>query len=286
VNTQTTVAAGATSATFTGMPTNGDDYLVTITKGSGMPVAISGNFIDVTVEPYAETWSWSGNTLNLPMPNTRDWRYLYVYEDGVAKSFATTYSSGNKPRIVRGRSTKASLSFTSTATNVSVVMEDYAGNLSTPVYVRGSAGGGSGGGTGSSVTTGGTVTASSTVSPTGEDRAKAFDGSSSTKWLISSSTGWIQYQFASGVSHAVTSYAITSANDYPTRDPKNWTLQGSNDGTSWTTLDTRTSETFASRFQTKTYTFSNTTSYKYYRLNVTANNGGAELQIAEIGLFD
>ncbi|WP_052339548.1 endo-beta-N-acetylglucosaminidase [Gorillibacterium massiliense] len=144
VSTQTIVAAGATSASFTGMPTNGDDYLVTITKGSGLPVSISGNFIDTTVAPYAEAWSWSGNTLSLPMPNTRDWRYMYVYEGGTAKSFATTYSSGNKPRIIRGRSTKASLSFTSTATKVYVVMEDYAGNLSTPVYVRGSAGGGTG----------------------------------------------------------------------------------------------------------------------------------------------
>jgi len=36
---------------------------------------------------------------------------------------------------------------------------------------------------------------------------------------------------------------------------------------------------------TKTYTVSSTSAYKYYRLNVTANNGGAELQIAEIGLY-
>lgn len=88
-----------------------------------------------------------------------------------------------------------------------------------------------------------------------------------------------------GASHIATSYSVTSANDFPARDPKNWSLQGSNNGTSWTTLDTRTGQTFASRFLTKTYTFSNTTAYSYYRLNVTANNGGAELQIAEIGLY-
>jgi hypothetical protein len=34
-------------------------------------------------------------------------------------------------------------------------------------------------------------------------------------------------------------FAITSANDAPARDPKNWEFQGSNDGATWTTLDSR-----------------------------------------------
>ncbi|MNI72562.1 hypothetical protein D3C73_1285130 [compost metagenome] len=84
----------------------------------------------------------------------------------------------------------------------------------------------------------------------------------------------------------MTSYSITSANDVPARDPKNWTLQGSNNGTNWTTLDTRTNEAFASRFLQKTYTFSNTTAYAYYRLNVSANNGDTNLQLADIGLYN
>ncbi|MCC3371522.1 discoidin domain-containing protein [Cohnella sp. REN36] len=136
-----------------------------------------------------------------------------------------------------------------------------------------------------SIATGGTVTASQGGSPSGEEKEKAFDGSSATKWLIFAASGWIQYQFGSNAAYAATSYSITSANDYAARDPKNWTLLGSNDGATWTTLDTQTNQTFASRFQTKSYSFGNTTAYKYYRLNVTANNGGAELQIAEIGLY-
>lgn len=119
------------------MPINGDDYVITLTAGKEAPVSVSGNFIDKVVEPYAEAWSWSENTLSLPMPNTTDWRYMYVYEDGVLKSFPTTYSVGNKDRIIRGRTTKASLSFTSNANNVYVVMEDYAGNKSEPVYLKG-----------------------------------------------------------------------------------------------------------------------------------------------------
>ncbi|WP_019912456.1 discoidin domain-containing protein [Paenibacillus sp. HW567] len=137
-----------------------------------------------------------------------------------------------------------------------------------------------------SVTVGGTVTASSTSSPSGEEKEKAFDANPSTKWLITTNSGWIQYKFATGVTQSVTSYSITSANDVPGRDPKSWTLQGSNNGTSWTTLDTRTNEAFASRFLKKTYTFSNTTAYAYYRLNISANNGEPHLQLAEIGLYN
>lgn len=137
VQQQMVVPAGSASAEFTGMPVNGDDYIVTVTAGPANPVSVSGRFIDTIAEPYAEAWSWNQDILNLPMPNTRDWRYLYVYEDGAAKSFATTYSSGNKPMIVRGRTTKASLSFRTTANVVYVVMEDYAGNRSEPVYLKG-----------------------------------------------------------------------------------------------------------------------------------------------------
>ncbi|WP_228745130.1 discoidin domain-containing protein [Paenibacillus sp. S150] len=137
-----------------------------------------------------------------------------------------------------------------------------------------------------SVTVGGTVTASSTSSPSGEEKEKAFDANPSTKWLITTNSGWIQYQFAAGVTQTVTSYSITSANDVPGRDPKSWTLQGSNNGTSWTTLDTRINEAFASRFLKKTYTFSNAAAYTYYRLNISANNGEPHMQLAEIGLYN
>ncbi|CDN44144.1 discoidin domain-containing protein [Paenibacillus sp. P22] len=153
---------------------------------------------------------------------------------------------------------------------------DYAGAINSAV--AGSTGNGS-------LTAGGTASASQGGSPSGEDVSKAFDGASGTKWLIFAGSGWLQYQFGGGNAYAARQYSLTSANDFPARDPKSWSLQGSNDGSSWTTLDTRSGETFASRFQTKTYAISNTSAFKYYRLNVTANNGGAELQLAELGLY-
>lgn len=141
VTRKVVLPAGSTSVVFDGMPVNGDDIIVTIKSGTSQAVAQSGNFIDKQSEPYAEAWSWNGNTLSLPMPNARDWRYMYFYqgntaEDATLRSFTTTYSQGNKDRIIRGRSTKASLSFSVTASTAYVVMEDYAGNRSQPVFLR------------------------------------------------------------------------------------------------------------------------------------------------------
>ena len=67
---------------------------------------------------------------------------MYINEDGKDRSFPVTYLSGaaaSKPMIIRGRTTKASLSFTSTAKVVTVQMEDYSGNRSPLVYLRGQA---------------------------------------------------------------------------------------------------------------------------------------------------
>jgi hypothetical protein len=95
---------------------------------------------------------------------------------------------------------------------------------------------------------------------------------------------WLQYQFAGGAAYAITAYAITSAPDTPSRDPRSWQLLGSNDGTTWTTLDTETNQSFAGRSVTNTYSLSNTTAYRYYRLLITANNGSTETQTGGLGI--
>jgi hypothetical protein len=116
--------------------------------------------------------------------------------------------------------------------------------------------------------------------------AQAFDNDGLTKWFVRANTmPWIAYQFAGGATHVVTSYAVASANDFAERDPSAWQLQGSNDGTTWTTLDTRTAQTFAGRFQMNVYPCANQTAYPRYRLQITASNGSPDIQLAEILLF-
>ncbi len=124
----------------------------------------------------------------------------------------------------------------------------------------------------------------SAENPPDETAAKAFDNAVSTKWFNANagSTAWLAY-YLGGPSRTVARYNLTSANDVPGRDPRDWQFQGSPDGTSWTTLDTRMGETFATRFLTKQYFCANAAPFPYYRLNVTANNGdGSGVQLAEL----
>jgi hypothetical protein len=83
--------------------------------------------------------------------------------------------------------------------------------------------------------------------------ANLVDGDVQTKWLTFTPTGWAQFEFDGPF--AIVRYALTSANDAPTRDPMDWTLQGSNDGQNWTTVDTQRDQVFTDRFQTKEYRF-------------------------------
>ncbi|HEY7047708.1 MAG TPA: GH92 family glycosyl hydrolase [Jatrophihabitantaceae bacterium] len=127
------------------------------------------------------------------------------------------------------------------------------------------------------------VTASA-ENPPNEVVANLKDGNPSTKWLAFNPTGWAQYQLSQP--ETVVKYSLTSANDSPGRDPKDFTLQGSNDGNAWTDLNTQTGQTFSGRFTTNTYSFANTTGYSYYRLNVIANNGDGLLQLADWDISD
>jgi hypothetical protein len=113
---------------------------------------------------------------------------------------------------------------------------------------------------------------------------EAFDGDIKTKWLDFAPQGsWIQRDY--GKSVIVTEYAITSAEDAPPRDPKDWQLLGSNDGKTWTTLDTLTGETWSKRNEKRSFSISNKTAYRFYRLNISAVRDvktANSVQIAEI----
>ncbi|SEO32234.1 GH92 family glycosyl hydrolase [Actinacidiphila rubida] len=120
--------------------------------------------------------------------------------------------------------------------------------------------------------------------PPNETAQKAADEDPNTKWLTFASTGWLQYRLSEDVT--VKKYALTSANDFPNRDPKDWALQGSSDGSTWTTVDSRTGQTFDKRFSPHVYQVTDPGAYRYYRLNVTANNGSDGTQLADLILSD
>jgi predicted alpha-1,2-mannosidase len=125
------------------------------------------------------------------------------------------------------------------------------------------------------------VRASGENAGAGEVKENLVDGEPSTKWLVFQPTGWAEFELDKPVK--LVTYALTSANDHAERDPRDWTLKGSADGTDWKTLDTRTGETFAERFQTKTYDLTEPAEYRYFRLEITRNNGALTItQLADV----
>ncbi len=131
------------------------------------------------------------------------------------------------------------------------------------------------------VATGGTAYDSALNS---SNAGSAFDGNSATEWFYSGVSGQLQYDL--GREETVQRYTVVSSFDRIERDPKDWEFQGSNDSATWTTLDRQSDQLFAERFELKSYTVADPASYRYYRLNITANNGdGYFIALGELGLF-
>jgi len=87
--------------------------------------------------------------------------------------------------------------------------------------------------------------------------------------------------------YTVTSGRIGSSGWTRYYAPHSWVLYGSNDGSTWTTLDTRTNVNFSSANQTMSFTFSNTTEYQVYRIEFTSDATGwfEYTSIGEIEIF-
>ncbi|GBG70656.1 hypothetical protein CBR_g7957 [Chara braunii] len=140
---------------------------------------------------------------------------------------------------------------------------------------------------------GGMVVVSGENGPS-EIGVKAFDGLLSTKWLDfggKDGSSWILYCAAGGQPRKLVAYELTSAEDCPERDPRDWVLEGSQDGgSSWHCLDERKNVLFSGRNTAKLFevhTDSQMAS-STYRLRFTAvrdPSSANSLQICCIDLF-
>jgi hypothetical protein len=113
----------------------------------------------------------------------------------------------------------------------------------------------------------------------GQYGSLAADGNPSTYWR--SNAAWpVHLTFQPRQKYAETSYRITpsSALGYA---PKDFTLRGSNDGTTWNVLDTRIGVTWPTTAP-QTFAFANTTEYSHYRLQATATGNGTGSGYAEV----
>jgi hypothetical protein len=142
----------------------------------------------------------------------------------------------------------------------------------------------------------GIATASAEDIEAGQGVANLFDNAegADSKWQTGPSygpaenaTGWAIYDFKGEDAYAITSYAVTVANNNADRDPIAWTLEGSNDGELWDVLDSRSDIVWPDRDETLSFTIGAPASYMMYKFNVASNNGHANrMQVAELQLFE
>jgi signal transduction histidine kinase len=88
---------------------------------------------------------------------------------------------------------------------------------------------------------------------------------------------------ATRAARTLAGYALTSANDIPTRDPKDWVLLGSNDGgLTWETVDVRQNEIFSARLHRRVFKLAKPSNFALYRLQIQARSLGDAMQLAEV----
>jgi hypothetical protein len=128
----------------------------------------------------------------------------------------------------------------------------------------------------------GTVIESGTFSGDTYAGWKAFNDNPNVNdaWIHTNGVpaGWLGYEFINP--KIITRYTVpyTYANQAAAA-PRDWTFEGWN-GTSWIVLDTVTGNTAISYSRT----FTNTTAFKSYRINITSNNGNSYTSIGELRL--
>lgn len=118
----------------------------------------------------------------------------------------------------------------------------------------------------------------------GESVEKTYDGNSGTKWCLIAPPAEVIWQADLAEPTVVTAYSLTSANDVPARDPQDWRVEGSADGSTWVALDTQAGAPFEQRFLTKSFTFANATAYGHYRIVFAPKAGVSHFQVSEIAL--
>jgi len=133
-------------------------------------------------------------------------------------------------------------------------------------------------------TSGVTISATSEYS-SGFAGWKAADGNAGTWWVANGAVPQnLDVDFGSGNAKTISSYKMRARNDATPLGPTAWDLRGSNNGSSWTTLDSRSSQSFTSGEQ-KVFSVGTPGSYRYYRLALTATGAGSNVSLGEYELF-
>ncbi|MEU6224509.1 glycoside hydrolase N-terminal domain-containing protein [Streptomyces sp. NPDC047042] len=117
------------------------------------------------------------------------------------------------------------------------------------------------------------------------DISSSVDGDPATVWRVADAQPGVVWQADVPRPVAVTSYTLTAAPDRPQDDPRRWTLEASQDGQAWVTLDAQSpGAPFAGRGESRTFRITNGTAYRAYRITFTPGEASTGFQIAEVVL--
>lgn len=129
---------------------------------------------------------------------------------------------------------------------------------------------------------GGTASASSEQHPA----SNAFNDDTATYWQANANNiGYLQYDFGAGNEKNILKMTLTAHDVYFLYSPANFTIEASQDSSSWTVLSTQTSLSWVAS-EVKTFTFENDVDYRYYRLNITESVNGLTPLIAEVEMME
>lgn len=112
-----------------------------------------------------------------------------------------------------------------------------------------------------------------TGTPGNNGVAVAFDNDFSlagSRWLVKAQSCWAAYEFETPT--VINGYGVWNGDsEYnpAERAPRDFGFYGSNDGVTWTVLDTQTGETGWSRAEMRFYRFGNATAYKHYKFGAS-----------------
>ena len=117
-----------------------------------------------------------------------------------------------------------------------------------------------------------------------EEFYNLFDRNMNTKYYAHEATSFY-VEIDLGKPYTIESYAITSAHDYPDRDPRKWILNAYNEELGWVELDRQTDTYFPTRYSTLKYNVNSSTGFTKVMLDVEANNGAKDIQLLKFQIF-
>lgn len=124
-----------------------------------------------------------------------------------------------------------------------------------------------------------TVSRDNTSNPN-ETSPKLIDGDYGSKFLLGDFVD-LEAKLVYTEAQKIGAYTLTSGNDAPERDPAEWVLYGSNDGTTWEALDTRRTEVFNARNETKRFNIEFPKAYKQFKLHIERTRSSSLFQLSE-----